>query len=93
MVAYGENYHLDAFPESEWSRWEQPAMCFMPGIVGWEAWLHMTPKEHWQWMQAVSQEVTEIEVLECIHRAAGGKIHNHKGIQEEIKEDNRCNTK
>jgi hypothetical protein len=73
MIALGENYHLDAFPEPLWSRFEQPAMCFLPGIIGWEAWLNMTPEEHFRWIQAGTREATEIEVLECIHRAASGK--------------------
>jgi hypothetical protein len=73
MVECGENYHLDAFPESEWSRFEQPTMWFMPGKIGWETWLHMSPEEHFRWTQASAKEATEIEVLECIRRAAGGK--------------------
>jgi hypothetical protein len=73
MVHCSENYHLDAFPESEWSRFEQPAMWFLPGKVGWEAWLNMTPEEHWQWIQAGAQQAVEIEILECIHCASGGK--------------------
>jgi hypothetical protein len=72
MVHCGENYH-DAFPVSELSRWKQPALHFMPEFVGWETWLNMSPEDHWLWMQACSQECIEIEVLECIHRAACGK--------------------
>jgi hypothetical protein len=73
MVHCGENYHLDAFPESEWSRFQQPVMWFMPGKVGWETWLNMSPEEHWQWVQAGNAECAEIEVMECVRRAACGK--------------------
>jgi cytidylate kinase len=73
MVECGENYHGDAFPESEWSRWQQPAMWYNPGKVAWEAWLGMTPEEHWLWIQQANVECTEIEVLECVRRAASGK--------------------
>jgi hypothetical protein len=73
MIACGENYHLEVFPEPLWSRFEQPAMCFLPGKIGWETWLNMTPEEHYRWIQAGTREATEIEVLECIHRAASGK--------------------
>jgi hypothetical protein len=68
MIACGENYHLDTFPELLWSLFEQPAMYFLPGKIGWDAWLNMTPQEHWQWIQAGTREATEIEVIECIHR-------------------------
>jgi hypothetical protein len=73
MIECGENYHLEVFPESEWSRFEQPAMWFMPGKIGWEAWLGMTPEEHWHWTQAGSREAAEVEILECIRCAASGK--------------------
>jgi hypothetical protein len=73
MIPCGENYHLDAFPESEWSRFEQPSMWFLPGKVGWDAWLNMSPEEHWRWIQAGACEAAEIEIVECIHQAASGK--------------------
>jgi hypothetical protein len=73
MAECGENYHLEAFPETQWSRFEQPAMCFLPGKIGWKTWLEMTPEEHYRWIQASTKESTEIEILECIHRAASGK--------------------
>jgi cytidylate kinase len=73
MVHCGENYHLDALPESEWSRWEQPAMWFLPGKVGWETWLSMSPEEHYKWIEAGTAECTELEIIELVRRAAGGK--------------------
>jgi hypothetical protein len=72
MVFCGENYH-DVFPRSELSRWKQPALCYFDTMSGWQEWLNMSPEEHWQWTNNCSQECIEIEILECIKLAAGGK--------------------
>ena len=42
-------------------------------MSGWEEWLNMTPKQHWEWMNEVTQECIEVELLELIRRAADGK--------------------
>lgn len=42
-------------------------------MSGWEEWLNMTPEEHWNWTTNVSQECIEIEILELLRLAAGGK--------------------
>lgn len=72
MVFCGENYH-DVFPREKLSRWKQPGLCYFDTMSGWEEWLNMTPEEHYNWTTQVSQECIEIEILELMKLAAGGK--------------------
>lgn len=72
MVHCGENYH-DVFPAEKLDRWKQPALCYFQTMSGWQEWLSMTPEQHYNWTQQVSQECIEVEILELIHRSAGGK--------------------
>ncbi len=72
MIWCGENYH-DAFPREKLSRWKQPGLCYFDTMNGWEEWLSMTPKEHWEWTYNVSQECIEIEICELIKLSADGK--------------------
>ena len=72
MIFCGENYH-DVFPREKLTRWQQPALCYFDTMSGWEEWLSMTPKEHWEWTDSVAKECVEIEILELIKLAAGGK--------------------
>lgn len=72
MVACGENYH-SVFPQQKLSRWKQPGLSYFGTMSGWEEWLNMTPEEHRKWMDCVSAECVEIEILELVKTAAGGK--------------------
>ena len=72
MVHCGENYH-DAFPREKLSRWKQPALCYFDTMSGWEEWLSMTPREHGVWMEGVSRECVELEILELLRLAASGR--------------------
>ena len=72
MVPCGENYN-DAFPREKLSRWKQPGLCYFDTMSGWQEWLSMTPEQHWNWTDNVARECVEIEILELVHRAAGGK--------------------
>lgn len=72
MIHCGENYH-DVFPREKLSRWDQPGLCYFETMNGWEEWLNMTPEQHYNWMQAVSVECAEIEILELIKLSATGK--------------------
>lgn len=72
MIFCGENYH-DAFPREKLSRWKQPGLCYFDTMSGWEEWLNMTPEAHWNWVNQVSRECIEIEILELIRLAAGGR--------------------
>ena len=72
MIACTENYH-DSFPREKLTRWKQPGLCYFDTMSGWEEWLTMTPKQHYDWIQQVSTECTEIEILTLIELAAGGK--------------------
>lgn len=72
MIPCGENYN-DAFPRNKLDRWKQPGLSYFSTMSGWPEWLHMTPEEHFRWTSQVAQECVEIEILELIHRAAGGK--------------------
>ncbi len=72
MVRCGENYH-DAFPREKLSRWQQPGLCYFDTMSGWQEWLSMTPEEHFLWTEQVNRECVEVEILELIHRAAGGQ--------------------
>ncbi len=72
MIRCGENYH-DAFPRNKLSRWKQPGLCYFDTMSGWQEWLNMTPEEHWNWCEKVNDECAEIEILELIGLAAGGR--------------------
>lgn len=72
MICCGENYH-DVFPREKLSRWDQPGLCYFETMNGWEEWLNMTPEQHYNWMQAVSEECAEIEILELIKLSTTGK--------------------
>ena len=72
MVPCGENYN-DVFPREKLSRWKQPGLCYFDTMSGWQEWLSMTPEQHWNWTDNVARECVEIEILELVHRAAGGK--------------------
>ena len=65
MIHCGENYH-DVFPRNKLSRWKQPGLCYFDTMSGWQEWLNMTPEEHWNWYNQVSNECVEIEILELI---------------------------
>ncbi len=71
MIECGENYH-DAFPREKLSRWKQPGISYFETMSGWEEWLNQTPEQHYRWMQQVTEECIQIEILELIHRAANG---------------------
>lgn len=72
MIFCGENYS-DVFPREKLSRWKQPGLCYFDTMSGWEEWLNMTPEEHWNWIQNVSRECAEIEILELTRLSASGK--------------------
>ncbi len=72
MIHCGENYH-GAFPREKLSRWQQPGLCYFDTMSGWQEWLSMTPEEHYRWIEQVNRECVEVEILELIHRAAGGQ--------------------
>lgn len=72
MIFCGENFN-DVFPREKLSRWKQPALCYFDTMSGWEEWLNMTPEEHWEWIQSVSRECAEIEILELTRLSASGK--------------------
>ncbi len=72
MVHCGENYH-DAFPRNKLNRWQQPGLSYFDTMSGWQEWLSMTPEQHYRWTEQVARECVEIEILELIHRAAGGQ--------------------
>lgn len=72
MLTCGENYH-DAFPREKLSRWKQPGLSYFDTMSGWEEWLNLTPEEHWNWTDHVSQECIEIEIMELVGLSASGK--------------------
>ena len=72
MVHCGENYH-DAFPREKLSRWQQPGLCYFDTMSGWTEWLNQTPEQHYRWIEQVTRECVEVEILELLHRAAGGQ--------------------
>ena len=72
MVHCGENYN-DAFPREKLDRWQQPGLSYFQTMSGWEEWLNQTPEQHYRWTEQTAQECVEIEILELIHRAAGGQ--------------------
>lgn len=72
MIFCGEIFN-DAFPRKKLSRWRQPGLCYFDTMSGWEEWLNMTPEEHWEWLQSVSRECAEIEILELTRLSASGK--------------------
>ena len=72
MIHCGENYH-DCFPRERLSRWEQPGLCYFDTMSGWEEWLSMSPREHWEWTDRVSRECIGIEIPELIKLSAQGK--------------------
>ena len=67
MICCGENYH-DVFPREKLSRWKQPGLCYFDTMRGWQEWLGMTPEEHRLWIEEVTRECVEIEILELIRR-------------------------
>jgi len=76
MVFCGENYQSgmpDSFPQDKLSRWKQPALCYFDTMSGWEEWLNLSPEDHERWMNACTQECIEVEIVELIKRAAGGR--------------------
>ncbi len=72
MIHCGENYH-DAFPRNKLNRWQQPGLCYFDTMSGWPEWLSMTPEQHCRWIEQVNRECVEVEILELMHRAAGGQ--------------------
>ena len=72
MICCGENYH-DVFPREKLSRWKQPGLCYFDTMRGWQEWLGMTPEEHRLWIEEVTRECVEIEILELVRLAASGK--------------------
>lgn len=72
MIHCGENYHFN-FPKEELSRWKQPALCYFDTMSGWEEWLNLSPRAHWEWIQKTTLECTQIEILELMRLSAGGR--------------------
>ena len=72
MIPCGENYN-EVFPRELLSRWGQPGLSYFDTMSGWQEWLSMTPKEHYEWTEQVSRECVEIEIMELVKLSAGGK--------------------
>ncbi len=72
MIECNENYH-DLFPRYKLDRWKQPALSYFDTMSGWQEWLSMTPEEHHNWMEAISRECIEVEILELLRLSANGE--------------------
>lgn len=72
LTACGENYH-DVFPQRLLNPTQQPNLCYFQTMSGWAEFLNRSPAEYAAWIDGVSEEAAQIEVLELIHRAAAGK--------------------
>ena len=72
MIHCGENYH-DIFPREKLDRWKQPGICYFDTMSGWEEWLSMTPKQHYEWTEQVNRECIELEILELLRLSVSGK--------------------
>ena len=70
-VRCGENYNEKLFdlvdPE------HQPNLCYFQTMSGWQEFVNRPPEVYEAWLDGCAEEGTELELIELIRRAEGGR--------------------
>ena len=71
-IECGENYHdcLTCAVDAE----RQPNLCYFDTMSGWQEFVTRTPDEYHAWMQGVSREAAELEIVRLIQLAQTGRL-------------------
>jgi len=74
-ICCGENYHdaLSSLADPE----HQPNLCYFQTMSGWQEFIHRPPEKYAAWIDGVSREAEELEILMLIHLA---QAHEGKPI-------------
>ena len=70
-IECGENYHdrlMYLIDEVN-----QPNLKYFETMSGWQEFLNRSPEEYYDWMKGVSEEASELEIIELIRRSEEGK--------------------
>lgn len=70
-ICCGENYH-DALMHTVDSE-HQPNLCYFQTMSGWQEFISRTPEEYAAWMDGVSTECAELEIVKLLQLCATGK--------------------
>ena len=70
-ICCGENYHDALMPLTNPLR--QPNLGYFQTMSGWQEFLNRTPEEYETWIDGVSRECAELELLILIRLAQSGK--------------------
>ena len=70
-IECGENYHDKLMHLIDVSN--QPNLKYFDTMSGWQEFINRTPDEYDAWMQGVSKEAAELEILELIRLSESGK--------------------
>ncbi len=70
-IMCGENYHDELTPLTDAEH--QPALRYFDTMSGWQEFLSRTPEEYAAWIDAVSREAAELELLLLIRLAQYGR--------------------
>lgn len=73
LIHCNENFHT-AMPSEMLTLNHQPNMSYFETKKDWQEFLNRTPEIYNNWIQGVSKECTEIEIIELIHRSQGRKV-------------------
>lgn len=70
-IRCGENYHDELMhtvdPE------HQPNLCYFQTMSGWQEFISRTPEEYAAWIEGVSRECAELEIVKLIQLCSTGK--------------------
>lgn len=64
-ICCGENYHDSLTPLADPEH--QPNLCYFQTMSGWEEFLTRTPGQYASWIDGISREAAELEILMLIH--------------------------
>ncbi len=70
-ICCGENYHdaLSALADPV----HQPNLCYFDTMSGWPEFLNRSPEEYAAWIDGISREAAQLEILYLIRVCAAGK--------------------
>lgn len=70
-IECGENYHEKLMHLIDVKN--QPNLKYFDTMSSWQEFINRTPDEYYNWMQGVSKEASELEIIELIRCSAEGK--------------------
>ena len=70
-IECGENYHEKLMHLIDVEN--QPNLKYFDTMSDWQEFINRTPDEYYKWIQGVSEEASELEIIELIRRSEEGR--------------------